>query len=349
MRLGFWLGLAAAVGSLLLPLLLYDAELTIYVFIGLSIIVVAGLNLLYGFAGQVSLGQGAFYAIGAYCAGILARRGIPPLAALLLAPVLTAAVAVVVGLPVLRLRGHYLAFATLAFQLIVLSIAGQFRELTGGDTGLTGIPDLTVAGVGFPLERRAFGYAYLTWVLTALALLLVHNLVASRPGRGLRALATSEAAARGSGVPVGRYKLQVFALAAAFAGLAGGVYAFFLSYIAPGSFPILLSIQFLVMSAVGGVAVVWGPVLGAVLIYILAQVLQTIGSQPGMPLHAPAELNYAVYGLVLILIMLLLPEGIVPALRSAVASGRLRSPGGAAPGMAAGPGGAPVPPPARRQ
>ena len=103
------------------------------------------------------------------------------------------------------------------------------------------------------------------------------------------------------------------------------------------------------MAAVGGVAVVWGPVLGAVLIYILAQVLQTIGSQPGMPLHAPAELNYAVYGLVLILIMLLLPEGIVPALRSAVASGRLRSPGGAAPGMAAGPGGAPVPPPARRQ
>ena len=125
MRLGFWLGLAAAVGSLLLPLLLYDAELTIYVFIGLSIIVVAGLNLLYGFAGQVSLGQGAFYAIGAYCAGILARRGIPPLAALLLAPVLTAAVAVVVGLPVLRLRGHYLAFATLAFQLIVLSIASR--------------------------------------------------------------------------------------------------------------------------------------------------------------------------------------------------------------------------------
>src|SRR5205823_13205434 len=140
--LGFWLGAAVALGTLLLPLLLYDAELTIYVFIGLAIIVVAGLNLLYGFAGQVSLGQGAFYAIGAYCAGILARRGIPPLAALLLAPVLTAAVAVVVGLPVLRLRGHYLSFATLAFQLIVLSIAGQFRELTGGDPGLTGIPDL---------------------------------------------------------------------------------------------------------------------------------------------------------------------------------------------------------------
>ena len=345
---GFWLGAAVALGTLLLPLLLYDAELTIYVFIGLAIIVVAGLNLLYGFAGQVSLGQGAFYAIGAYCAGILAKRGVPPLAALLLAPLLTALVAAVVGLPVLRLRGHYLAFATLAFQLIVLSLIGQDRELTGGDTGLTGIPDLTVAGFGFPLDHRAFGYAYVTWLLTAVVLLLVHNLVASRPGRGLRALATSEAAALGSGVPVGRYKLQVFALAAAFAGLAGGIYAFFLSYIAPGSFPILLSIQFLVMAAVGGVAVVWGPVIGAVLISVLAQVLQTIGSQPGMPLHAPAELNYAVYGLVLILVMLFLPQGVVPAIRSAAVSGRLRSVRAEAPGRAAAPGGDPAPSPTRQ-
>jgi branched-chain amino acid transport system permease protein len=312
---GFWLAAAVALATLALPLFLYDAELTIYVFIGLSIIVVAGLNLLYGFAGQVSLGQGAFYAIGAYCAGVLSKHGVPPLAALLLAPALTALVAAAVGLPVLRLRGHYLAFATLAFQLIVLSLIGQDRDLTGGDTGLIGIPDLTVAGLGFPLDRRAFGYAYVTWVVAAAVLLLLNNLVASRPGRGLRALATSEAAALGSGVPVGRYKVQVFALAAACAGLAGGIYAFFISYIAPGSFPILLSIQFLVMAAVGGVAVVWGPLIGAVLISLLAQVLQQIGSQPGMPLHAPAELNYAVYGLVLILVMLFLPEGVVPAVR----------------------------------
>jgi branched-chain amino acid transport system permease protein len=149
-------------------------------------------------------------------------------------------------------------------------------------------------------------------------------------------------------VPVGRYKLQVFALAAAFAGLAGGIYAFFISYIAPGSFPILLSIQFLVMAAVGGVAVVWGPVIGSVLIYILAQVLQTIGSQPGMPLHAPAELNYAVYGLVLILVMLFLPQGVVPAIRSAAVRARLRSAGAAAPGRAAAPGGDPAPNPTRQ-
>ncbi|HEX6549019.1 MAG TPA: branched-chain amino acid ABC transporter permease [Candidatus Dormibacteraeota bacterium] len=314
--IGFWLTAAVALATLVLPLFLYDAQLTIYVFIGLSIIVVAGLTLLQGFAGQVSLGQGAFYAIGAYFAGILARHSIlPPLLALLLAPVFTGLVAALIGMPVLRLRGHYLAFATLAFQLIVLSLIGQDRELTGGDTGLTAIPDLNVAGVGIPVDHRAFGYAYLTWLLTAGVLLLTRNLVASRPGRGLRALATSEAAALASGVPVARYKLQVFALAAGYAGLAGAVYGFFVSYIAPGSFPILLSIQFLVMASVGGVAVVWGPVIGSASIYVLAQVLQSLGSEPGMPLHAPAELNYAVYGLVLILVMLFLPEGVVPAIR----------------------------------
>jgi len=122
-----------------------------------------------------------------------------------------------------------------------------------------------------------------------------------------------------SGVPVGRYKLQVFALAAGYAGLAGGIFAFFLEYIAPGSFPILLSIQFLVMAAVGGVAVVWGPVVGSLGIYLLAQALQSLGSQPSMPVHAPAELNYAVYGLVLIGVMLFLPQGLVPSIRRRLA------------------------------
>jgi branched-chain amino acid transport system permease protein len=311
----FWAGSAAALLSLLLPLALNDSQLTVYVFIALAVVVVAGLMLLQGFAGQVSLGQAAFYAIGAYTTGILSKRGLPPLLALAIAPILTALVAAAVGLPVLRLRGHYLAFATLAFQLIVLSVIGQFRELTGGDTGLTAIPPLSVAGVTFPDRYNAFGFAYLAWFVMAAVLLLNRNIVDSRPGRGLRALATSEAAAMASGVPVARYKLQVFALAAGYAGLAGGILAFFLAYISPGSFPILLSIQFLVMAAVGGVAVVWGPVVGSVTIYLLAQVLQSIGSQPSMPIHAPAELNYAVYGLVLIGVMLFLPEGLVPAVR----------------------------------
>ncbi|HEY4025088.1 MAG TPA: branched-chain amino acid ABC transporter permease [Candidatus Dormibacteraeota bacterium] len=307
---------AAALAGLLLPFFLYDAQLTLYIFVGLDIIVVAGLVLLQGFAGQVSLGQGAFYAIGAYFAGILsAHHVLPGLVALLLAPAFTALLAGVIGLPLLRLRGHYLAFATLAFQLILLALIGQAGALTGGDTGLPGIPDLSLGGMNLAGDHRTFAYALLVWALTVGALLLTRNLVASRPGRALRALATSEAAALASGVPVGRYKLQVFALAAAYAGLAGAVHAFFVSYIAPGSFPILLSIQFLVMASVAGVAVVVGPVVGAAGIYLLAQALQWLGSQPGMPAHAPAELNYSVYGLVLVAVMLFAPQG-VPNLRA---------------------------------
>jgi branched-chain amino acid transport system permease protein len=297
---------AAIVITLLLPLVLPNAALTVYIFIGLDAVVVAGLALLMGFAGQVSLGQAAFYAIGAYTAGLLARNlGVPAPLALAVAAAFTAGCAYVVGLPLLRLRGHALAFGTLAFQLIVLSAIGEVRDLTGGDTGLPGIP--TLSG---PFKPIIFGY--LVWLLAAAVLLFNWNLVRSRPGRALRALATSEFAALGSGVPVLRYKLQVFALSAAYAGLAGGVYAFFASYIAPGSFPILLSIQFLIMATVGGLGSVWGPVVGATLVFLLVQLLQTLGTLPGMPLRAPAIFSYAVYGLVLVLVMLRLPQGIVP-------------------------------------
>src|SRR5216684_6906766 len=155
---------AAAVATiliLLLPLALPEALLTIYIFIGLSTMVVSGLSLLMGFAGQVSLGQAAFYAIGAYSAGLLSRDlNVAPVQALVIAPAASAAIAYVVGLPLLRLRGHYLAFGTLAFQLITLSAIGEARDLTGGDTGLTAIPPLGIGPliVDGPFKPIVFGY-----------------------------------------------------------------------------------------------------------------------------------------------------------------------------------------------
>ena len=128
----------------------------------------------------------------------------------------------------------------------------------------------------------------------------------------MRALATSEPGASGSGVPVGRYKLQVFAFSAALAGIAGGVYAFFAEYISPGSFPVLLSIQFLIMATVGGLGSIWGAAIGTAVVYLAVQVLGRLGTAPGMPLRAPAIFSYAVYGLVLVTVMLLLPRGLVP-------------------------------------
>jgi branched-chain amino acid transport system permease protein len=161
-------------------------------------------------------------------------------------------------------------------------------------------------------------FAYLAWGLALLTLLFNQHLVRSRPGRALRALATSEAAALAAGVPVGRYKLQVFALSAAYAGLAGGVYAFYVTYIAPGSFPLVRSIEFLIMATVGGLGSVLGAPVGAVGVTVMVQLLQALGTVPGMPLRAPAIFSYAVYGLILILVMLLLPQGLVPGLRATV-------------------------------
>jgi branched-chain amino acid transport system permease protein len=307
-------GLAVAALTLALPPFLNDAQLSIYVFIGLAAMVVVGLSLLMGFAGQVSLGQASFYAIGAYAAAILAHDGLPTFAGLAAAPLAAAAVAAVIGIPLLRLRGHYLAFAMLAFQLIVLTVVGEAKSLTGGDIGFYGIPPLNFFGLELDTNLQ---YSYLTWIATAAVLLLASNVVRSRPGRALRALATSEAAAAACGVPVGAYKLQVFALSAGFAGLAGGIYGFFLGFIAPASFPVLLSIQFLVMAAVGGLGTIWGSLAGAAAITLLVQVLQFAGTRPGMPPHAPAVFSYGVYALVLVLVMLFLPQGLLPALRRA--------------------------------
>jgi branched-chain amino acid transport system permease protein len=303
-------GLLVAVATLALPAVLDDSALAVYILLGLAAMVTVGVSLLMGYAGQVSLGQGAFYAIGAYTAALLTLGGVPPLAGLIAAPLVAAASALVIGTPLLRLRGHHLAFATLAMQLILLSVAGQM-EFTGGDIGLQAIPQF---GIGSWEMSGAAAYAYLTWAGLALVMLVTYNVSTSRPGRALRALATSETAAASSGIPVGRYKLAVFGLSAAFAGLAGGIYCFYTGYVAPGSFPVLISIQYIVMAVVGGLGTIWGAVVGATAITLLLQALNIVGALPGMPSYAPSVLSYAVYALVLIIVVLFLPQGLLPAL-----------------------------------
>jgi branched-chain amino acid transport system permease protein len=305
----FAIGAAVVAVIAALPPLLSHSQLAVFTLLGFAATVTVGLSLLMGYAGQVSLGQASFYAIGAYTAGLMSVHGLPTLLGLLAAPLVAAASAAVVGVSLLRLRGHYLAFATLAMQLILLSLLAR-GEWAGGAIGLQGIPRLSIGGQEV---KDDLAYAYLSWAVLGLAVLVTANVITSRAGRGLRALATSETAAAASGVPVGRYRLAVFALSAAFAGLAGGVYAFYLGYLSPGSFPILLSIEYVVMAVVGGLGTVVGPVIGATVIILLIQVLTTIATQPGMPSYAPSVLSYAVYALVLILVVLFLPRGIVPA------------------------------------
>ncbi len=299
--------LTLCAGALCASALLDESALSVYVLFALTAIVTIGVSLLMGRAGQVSLGQGAFYACGAYAAGVLATQGFPTIVGLLIAPFAAALLAFVIGVPLLVLRGHHLAFATLATHLIYLSVIGELT-IAGGDVGLQGIPSLRIAGFEFGSVRS---YAYLSSVLLSAVVVVTHNILASRPGRALRALSSSEVAAAAAGVPVGRYKLAVFALSAAFAGLAGGVYAFYMGYLAPGSFPVLLSVEYVVMAVVGGLGRISGAVLGSAVVLLLIHALSRLATMTAMPESAPAILSYAVYAAFLIVAVLFLPGGLV--------------------------------------
>lgn len=306
--LGWSLVALTVVVAALLPLLLNEAQLDVYVLLALAAMVTLGVSLLMGYAGQVSLGQGAFYAIGAYTAGMMAIHGWGTLVGLICAPVLACVAAAVVAVPIMRLRGHYLAFATMAVQLVVLAIVGNTQSL-GGSIGLSGIPPLNIGPLHFSTPRD---YAWLSLVATLLLLLVARNIAYSRPGRGLRALATSEVAAESSGVPVIRYRIIVFAISAAFAGLAGGIYAYFIAFLSPGSFPLMTSFEYVIMAVLGGLGTVWGAVIGAGVITLLVQGLNALGTIQGMPTNAPSVFTYAAYALILVLGLLLMPRGLLP-------------------------------------
>jgi branched-chain amino acid transport system permease protein len=284
-----------------------ESALSLYVLFALTAIVTIGVSLSLGQAGVVSLGQGAFYACGAYTAGALATHGFPTLVGLLVAPLTTAFLALLVGLPVLVLRGHHLAFATLALHLILLSVVGEASYL-GGDVGLQGIPYLELGPLALETPRA---YAYLSSVALFAVVVVASNVLDSRPGRGLRAIAGSEIAAAALGVPVGSYRLMVFVLSASFAGLAGGIYAFFVRYLAPGSFPVVLSIEYVVMGTIGGLGTLFGGVVGSAFVVLLVDLLSRLATAAHMPSTAPVILSYAVYSLLLVGAVLFLPGGLV--------------------------------------
>jgi branched-chain amino acid transport system permease protein len=307
----------ALVAAALLPLGLSPNDLTIYVTATIYIIVAIGLSLLVGYAGQISVGQAAFMAIGAYTAALLSLHGVPTVIAFLAAPLMAALVATVTGVPLLRMRSHYLAFATIAIQLITISIISNVGFF-GGAIGVPAVPLLRVGSFSFESLRS---YAWLGLLAMVVVLWLSRNIMTSRMGRALRALSTSEIAAEAAGVRVGGYKLMVFAIAAGFSGLAGGAYAFFLSTITPDSFSVALSVEFIVMVIIGGLGTLAGAVVGGGVVVLLVQFLNQLGTRPGLPSYMPSVLSYAAYGGLLIAIILFLPRGLVPALTNGIARG----------------------------
>lgn len=295
--------LAAAAGGFLRSSYL----LGILVFIALNAMAALGLSLVMGFAGQVSLGQAAFYAIGAYVSGVLAAsHGWNGWAALATAVAAGGATALVIGLPIFRLSGLLLAMATLGFGIIVYYVLVNWAVVTGGPSGLTGIPPLALGAFRFDTDARML---WLTWGFLLVLLGLGGNLVDSRIGRALRAIHGSEAAAEAVGIDAARLKVGVFALAGASTALAGGLYAHYLTFINPSPFSFAFSVELVVMVVLGGVSSLWGSVLGAAAVVLLVEGLRSL-----LPLlsvsHGAAEYEIVIFGLLLMAAMVLLPGGI---------------------------------------
>jgi branched-chain amino acid transport system permease protein len=296
----------ALILALIPPNIQNNYILTILIFAAQFTMLTLGLSLLMGYAGQISLGHATFFGLGAYTTGILAGRyGLSPWLSLLAGVLLSAGVAYLVGLLIFRLRGHYLAMATLGMNIIFFLALTQEVAWTGGPSGFRGVPDLSLGTFVFSSDTH---YFYLFWLFTLLVIALSLNIVNSRVGRAMRALHTSEVAAESVGIDTNSIKLKVFALSAAYAGLAGGLHAAYMGFISPSSFGIGVSIELLVMAVVGGLASVWGALFGAGIVLLIEQYLSSAIKLviPG----ASGEHEIIAFGLILMLIMIFSPEGL---------------------------------------
>ena len=263
----------------------------------INLLLIGGLNLVMGYGGQISLCQAGFFGLGAYVSGVLAvKAGWPPWLGLFAAPVGTALSALVIGLPALRLRGHYLAMATLGFNAILTVLFVELVPLTGGPNGLAAIPPIAIGPLVLDSASRFF---WLAWLAGGLLMALLAALLASRMGRALCAVDGSETAAASMGIDPFRTKLAAFVLSAAIAGVAGSLYAHFNQYASPDTFGFSASVLLVVMVALGGWGHYWGPVFGAALYTAVPELLRRFHD---------AEL--LVFGAGMVVVLLFLPEGV---------------------------------------
>jgi branched-chain amino acid transport system permease protein len=287
---------AVVVLMLILPHVLGSGDMRAANITGCFCLTIIGLDLLTGIAGQVSLGQAAFMAVGGYMFGILTTRNhMAPLLALLIGMVASALIAGVLGAVSARLRGMYLAIVTLAFGLLVESVANGL-DVTGGPSGLVGIPVFSVPGYQFDTDTRFY---YLIWTLVAIALLLVSNLVRSGRGRILRAMNGDDVGARSLGLRTPRAKVAVFVVSACMASIAGSLYASYFRYLSPDQVGSKESLEIITMLVIGGMGTLFGPLIGVALLTYLPVVSQSFSND------APL-----VTGILLVLFLRYLPGGL---------------------------------------
>jgi branched-chain amino acid transport system permease protein len=267
---------------------------------------VIGIVILTGYAGQISLGHAGFAGIGAYaCALGPAHLGLHPAPAALLGAVVSGAVAFLVGRPILRLKGYYLAVASLGFGILVAMVLSNERDWTGGPDGIA-VDDLGLRGLlrdlGLKLSGGEFWYWFCGFCLLVGAWVAL-NLHASSTGRALRALHGSEVAARTVGIDVARLKLQAFVISAVYASVAGSLLALQNRFVTPDVAGFMHSIEMVTMAVLGGVGSVIGATFGAVILTLLPQALTVF-----------AEYEQMMLGAVMILVMIFLPEGLIPSI-----------------------------------
>lgn len=295
-----------------IPLIIKNPYLiTIGIFIGIYALISLGLSMLMGYAGQVSMGQAAFYGIGAYVSSILTMKcGVNPWLAMILGALFSALMAGLLGMVVLKLEGHLLAVATLAFCIVSYTIFEQWKSMTGGIDGMPGIPRLSIGGLALTSDVH---YYYLIWVFLLVILAFSFNVIDSRVGRALRSihhfLGGSEMAAQSLGISPMKYKLQVFMLSAVYASLAGSLYVHWLTLVTPSTFGLLASIYPLFIVTIGGLGSLWGSIIGAAVFFMVAEAFRAL-----IPILKPGtsgEYEILAWGLMIILVMQFLPRGLV--------------------------------------
>lgn len=278
------------------------------------LVAIAGLTVLVGTSGQISIGHGAFMAIGGYAAALVLDHWHWPLALVLLASVLAAsAVGAVVGVAAARLRGPYLAGATLMLAVALPSLAISYAGVFGGDQGLpVNITTPSWLGAAFPPSRWLL---WVTWAATLIALVLLANVVHSRIGRSWRAVRDDEVAAALAGLNVAGLRVLAFIVSAACAGLGGSLLATTSNIASPGEFTLALSITLLAGAVLGGLGSIAGALWGSLVLVFLPVYLSDVAASHGLGTAVSSNLPIAVYGVVLIAVMLLFPGGIQGAVR----------------------------------
>ena len=287
----------ASIILLLLPLFLGKYSVFLLCLLAIYALVSLGLNLLMGYTGQIAAGHAGFLALGAYFTAIVSEsvQWLPCPIILFLAGLFTGIIGFFLGIPILRLKGFYIAMATLAFGVVVSEVILQWSSLTGGDDGFS-VPTARIAGFAFDSDFKLF---YLIIPVTISMTILARNLVNGYIGRAFIALRESEVAAQTIGIDLAKYKTIAFAISAFYTGVAGGLFAYLITFLSPDAFTIELSMDFIAMIVIGGMGSILGSIIGAVILTGMQQILAGL-----------LDLQILIFGLSLIIFMIFMPGGI---------------------------------------